>query len=192
MNIKYTHMKKRNLIALGASLFLALGLHAQTTAISNGLIDWKGSKITNESHEGTIAISAGSISFDGDNLTGGTFTVDMNSIVCTDLSESYGAKLVDHLKSDDFFGVDEHPEATLTFTSAIPTEGGFKVTGDFTIRGITHPETFILKLDGNKATADLEIDRSKYNVKFRSGTFFENLGDKLINDELELRVSFTY
>jgi hypothetical protein len=50
----------------------------------------------------------------------------------------------------------------------------------------------VLKLDGNKATADLEIDRSKYNVKYASGSFFENLGDKLIKDALELSVSFTY
>ncbi len=58
-------MKKRNLIALGASLFLALGLHAQTAAITNGLINWKGSEITNDSHEGTIAISKGALNFDG-------------------------------------------------------------------------------------------------------------------------------
>ncbi len=185
-------MKKRNLIALGASLFLTIGLYAQTSTISDGIINWKGSEVTKSFHEGTIAISEGSLTFDGATLTGGSFTVDMNSIVCTDLSEKYAARLVGHLKSDDFFGVAEHAEAMLTITSAVPTDGGYKVTGDFTIRGITNSETFILKLDGNKASADLEIDRSKYNVKFRSGTFFENLGDKLINDELELRVSFTY
>ena len=185
-------MKKRNLIALGATLFLAFGLYAQTTAISNGVINWKGTEITKEFHEGTIGISSGSLSFDGDTLVDGAFVVDMNSIVCTDLSEKYAAKLVGHLKSDAFFGVAEHPEAKLKFTSVVPTEGVYKVTGDFTIRGITHSETFILKLEGNKATADLEIDRSKYNVKFRSGSFFKNLGDKLINDELELSVSFTY
>ena len=80
----------------------------------------------------------------------------------------------------------------LKITSVVPTESGYNVTGDFTIRGITNSEAFVLVLNGNKATADLEIDRSKYNVKFRSGTFFENLGDKLINDALELSVSFTY
>lgn len=185
-------MKKRNLIALGATLFLAVGLHAQTTAISEGIINWKGSKITTDSHEGTIAISTGSLSFEDNTLTGGSFTVDMNSIVCTDLPEGYAAKLVGHLKSDDFFAVEEHPEATLTFTKAEPTDGGYSITGDFTIRGITHSETFVLKLNGNKATADLEIDRSKYNVKYNSGSFFENLGDKLINDALELSVSFVF
>lgn len=185
-------MKKRNLMALGAALFLALGLKAQTVEISDGIILWKGSKLTTDSHEGTLNISKGALSFDGDTLTGGTFTVDMNSIVCTDLSGGSAKKLVGHLKSDDFFGVAEHPEATLTITNAKKTNDGYNVTGDFTIRGITHAENFILKLNGNKATADLEIDRSKYNVKFRSGSFFENLGDKLIKDELELSVSFAY
>ena len=112
--------------------------------------------------------------------------------VCTDLSEKAGTRLVSHLKSDDFFGVAAHPEATLTFTNAVPIAEGYKITGEFTIRGITNTETFELNLNGNTATAEFEIDRSKYNVKYKSGSFFENLGDKLINDELKLRVSFNY
>ena len=185
-------MKKKNLMILAATTLLSFGVSAQTVAISNGLINWKGSKVTTDAHVGTIDISKGELSFEGNTLVGGTFTVDMNSIICTDLSAKSAARLVGHLKSDDFFGVAEHPEASLKITSVVPTEGGYNVTGDFTIRGITNSEAFVLVLNGNKATADLEIDRSKYNVKFRSGTFFENLGDKLINDALELSVSFTY
>ena len=182
----------KNLIALAATTLISFGLYAQTVTISNGMINWKGSKITTDSHEGTLKISKGELNFEDDTLTGGTFTVDMNSMVCTDLSGGSAKRLVGHLKSDDFFGVEEHPEATLVITNAEKTGDGYNVTGDFTIRGITHAENFVLKLNGNNATADLEIDRSKYNVKFRSGSFFENLGDKLIKDELELRVSFTY
>ncbi len=185
-------MKKRTLIALVATTLITFGLHAQTASISNGIINWKGSKITTDSHEGTLEISKGLLNFEGNTLVGGTFTVDMNSMVCTDLSGGSAARLVGHLKSDDFFGVEEHPEATLVITNAEKTDDGYNVTGDFTIRGITHAENFVIELDGNKATANLEIDRSKYNVKFRSGTFFENLGDKLIKDGLELRVSFNY
>ncbi len=185
-------MKKRTFITLGVTLFLSVGSYAQTSTITNGLIIWKGSKLTTDFHEGTIEISKGALNFDGAVLKGGAFTVDMNSIVCTDLTGNSAARLVGHLKSDDFFGVEEHPEAFLKITAATALDGGYKITGDFTIRGITHTETFILKLDGGKAIADLEIDRSKYNVKFRSGSFFENLGDKLIKDELELSVSFNY
>jgi polyisoprenoid-binding protein YceI len=185
-------MKKRNLIALVATSLLSLGLYAQTAEISDGVINWKGSKITTDSHEGTLSISKGALTFEDKTLTGGTFTVDMNSMVCTDLSGGSAKRLVGHLKSDDFFGVAEYPEATLVITHAEKTDDGYNVTGDFTIRGITHAESFVLKLEGNKASADLEIDRSKYNVKYNSGTFFESLGDKLINDALELRVSFAY
>ena len=64
--------------------------------------------------------------------------------------------------------------------------------GDFTIRGITNSEIFMLQIEDNKATADLKIDRSKYNIKFASGSFFANLGNRLIYDELDIRVSFAY
>ena len=185
-------MKNKNIFILLAIVLTTYNAQAQGKTIDNGVIAWKGSKITSDSHEGTMTISKGNLQFNGSALASGSITVDMNSIVCTDLSGAYAKKLVGHLKSDDFFGVAEHPEATLEFTSPVPTQDGYKITGDFTIRGITHPETFILKLVENTATATLVIDRSKYNVKFRSGTFFENLGDKMINDELELRVSFTY
>ncbi len=185
-------MKKINLIVLVATSLLSFGLYAQTVEISNGVINWKGSKITTDSHEGTLSISEGRLTFENDVLTAGSFSVDMNSMVCTDLSGDYADRLVGHLKSDDFFGVAEYPEATLVITHAEKTDDGYNVTGDFTIRGITHPESFVLKLEENKASADLEIDRSKYNVKYNSGTFFESLGDKLINDALELRVSFAY
>jgi polyisoprenoid-binding protein YceI len=185
-------MNTRKITAFLATTLLSFGLNAQTTPITNGIINWEGSKITTDSHAGTLDISEGELTFEADVLVGGSFTVDMNSMVCTDLSGKSAARLVGHLKSDDFFGVAEHPEATLVFTTVVPTEGGYNITGDFTIRGITNAEAFELKIDNNTASTDLEIDRSKYNVKFRSGSFFENLGDKLINDELKLRVSFTY
>ena len=80
----------------------------------------------------------------------------------------------------------------MTFTSITVTDGGYEVTGDFTIRGITNSEIFMLQIEDNKATADLKIDRSKYNIKFASGSFFANLGNRLIYDELDIRVSFAY
>jgi polyisoprenoid-binding protein YceI len=185
-------MNIKKIIAFLATTLLSFGLNAQTMSITNGIINWEGSKITTDSHTGTLDIIDGELTFEADALVGGNFTVDMNSMACTDLSEKSGARLVGHLKSDDFFGVAEYPKATLVFTTVFPTENGYNITGEFTIRGITNSETFQLKIDNNTAFADLEIDRSKYNVKFRSGSFFENLGDKLINDELKLRVSFTY
>jgi hypothetical protein len=96
-------MNTRIITAFLAITFLSFGLNAQTKAITNGVINWEGSKITTESHVGTINISKGALKFEADALTSGNFTVDMNSIVCTDLSEKYGTRLVGHLESDDFF-----------------------------------------------------------------------------------------
>ena len=120
-------MKNKNIFILLAIALTTLNVQAQKRAIENGVIEWKGSKITTDSHEGTIAISEGSLQFNGATLTSGSITVDMNTIVCTDLSGKYADKLVGHLKSDDFFGVAEHPKASLVFTSAVPTQGGYKV-----------------------------------------------------------------
>lgn len=120
--------------------------------------------------------------------------MDMNSIKVLDLQGETAGKLEGHLKSDDFFGVATHPYARLTVTKSTPNgDGTFQVTGDLTIKDITHPVTFTTTLTptGKKytATANITIDRSKYNVRYGSGTFFENLGDKTIYDEFDLAIS---
>jgi polyisoprenoid-binding protein YceI len=121
-----------NLMAVMASLLLLSSLSAQTLDVSEAEIHWKGSK-SYEYHEGTLNISSGSLTLKNDVLVGGNFTVDMNSILCTDLPEKDAAKLVRNLKSNNFFAVAKHPEANLTFTSITVTDGGYEVTGDFTL-----------------------------------------------------------
>ena len=95
-------MNTRTITAFLATTLLSFGLNAQTTPITNGIINWEGSKITTDSHTGTLDISEGELTFEADVLVGGSFTVDMNSMVCTDLSGKSAARLVGHLKSDDF------------------------------------------------------------------------------------------
>ena len=163
-----------NLMAVMASLLLLSSLSAQTLNVSEAVIHWKGSK-SYEYHEGTLNISSGSLTFKNDVLVGGNFTVDMNSILCTDLSEKDAARLVRNLKSDNFFAVAKHPEANLTFTSITATDGGYEVTGDFTIRGITNSEIFILQIEDNKATADLKIDRSNTILNLLQAAFLRTL-----------------
>jgi polyisoprenoid-binding protein YceI len=181
-----------NLMAVMASLLLLSSLSAQTLNVSEAEIHWKGSK-SYEYHEGTLNISSGSLTFKNDVLVGGNFTVDMNSILCTDLPEKDAAKLVRNLKSNNFFAVAKHPEANLTFTSITVTDGGYEVTGDFTIRGITNSEIFMLQIEDNKATADLKIDRSKYNIKFASGSFFKQVNTYYrLSKNLFFEEFFTY
>lgn len=160
--------------------------------IKNSKIVWKGYKVTG-SHEGTIALKTGSLSFNNNKLTGGEFTIDMTSIACTDLNGEYKNKLEGHLKSDDFFGVKKNPTATLVFKKVKSTgKNSYKVTGDLTIKGITKKVDFILSVYGNKANASLKIDRSKYNVKYGSTSFFDGLKDKAIYDEFDLVVDLEF
>lgn len=180
-----------------SSLLMLLG---QPTAvvdadITSSTVTWKGYKVTG-SHEGTIDLKSGSLDYDTDgNLTGGTVVIDMTSLSCTDLSGKSAEKLVGHLQSDDFFGVANYPTATLVITdvSAKGTPGDYKVTADLTIKETTESVKFyahIEEQDGKRvATADLKIDRTDYDVRYGSGSFFDNLGDKTIYDEFDINVT---
>mgnify|MGYP001220159469 CR=1 FL=1 len=157
-------------------------------------INWKAYKVTG-SHEGRIMIKNGKLNFKDNALVSGSFEIDMNSITCTDLSGGTADKLVGHLKSDDFFNVANHPTAKFETTQVISrgTPGAYKVLGNLTIKGITKPIKFNadLKEEGGKvmASAKITVDRADFDVRFGSGSFFENLGDKTIYDEFDLNVN---
>lgn len=157
------------------------------------VIGWKGYKVTG-SHEGTISVQAGELLVEEGKLVGGSFTIDVNTIKCTDLSGGVAGKLEGHLKSDEFFGVATFPTAKFVITRVAPrgTEGAYKVYGDLTIKGKTKEVRFNTQLteeDGHTvAVAELEIDRTDYDLRYGSGSFFENLGDKTIYDEFELSI----
>ena len=154
--------------------------------VASSKILWKGYKVTG-SHEGSIAIKSAFLTFEDEKLSGGEFVIDMTTISSTDLQGEYKGKLDGHLKSDDFFGVDTHPTAVLVFKE-VQAEGkySYSVTGDLTIKGKTNPVTFTISLYGSKATATLKVDRSKYDVRYGSQSFFDGLKDKVIYDEFSL------
>ena len=155
-------------------------------------VTWKAYKVTG-SHTGTVNLNSGALMFDGDKLTGGEFEVDMTSLIATDLEGEYKGKLEGHLKSDDFFGVATHPTSRLVFTGVKANgKNSYEVTGDLTIKGITKPVTLDVSVYGSKATATLKVDRAQYDVKYGSGSFFENLGDKTIYDEFDLVVDLEF
>ena len=149
-------------------------------------VTWKAYKVTG-SHVGTIGLKEGSLLFTEDKLTGGEFVVDMASLAGTDLEGEYKGKLEGHLKSDDFFGVEKNPTASLTFKKVkITGKNSYKITGELTIKGNTETIVFDLSVYGNKANASLKIDRTKYDVRYGSTSFFDNLKDKAIYDEFDL------
>lgn len=154
-------------------------------------VEWLGKKVTGE-HSGTIKVSEGSLMLNGDKLEKGSFVVDMGTIVCTDIKDDeYRAKLEGHLKSDDFFGVKKYPEAKFEMLKARNLgEGNYEVHGNITIKDITKPISFKVNMHqhGNDlhVSGKIVIDRSQFNVRYGSGSFFDNLGDKTIYDDFEL------
>lgn len=154
---------------------------------------WTGKKVTGE-HTGTINIKDGSVEFHSGKLIAGSFTMDMNSIVCTDLREGGARKLEGHLKSDDFFGVPNHPTANFKITNVAEnkTIGESTITGDLTIKGITKSITFLANISDNNATVTLTINRIDFDIKYGSGSFFDDLGDKMIYDDFIIALDLKY
>ena len=150
-------------------------------------IKWTGKQITTSSHYGTLKFVNGLINIQQEAVTG-KVVVDMESLSVDDLTGGSKARLEGHLRSDDFFSVSSHKSSTIEVTSSKKNGNDFDVDGVLTIKGISHPISFVLSVDNKVATSKLTFDRSKYDVRFRSGTFFENLGDKLILDDIELEV----
>jgi polyisoprenoid-binding protein YceI len=154
--------------------------------LENSTVVWKGYKVTG-SHEGTISIKSGHLIFDEDILTGGRFEIEMSTITVTDLEGDSKGSLEGHLKSNDFFGVEEFPTAALSFKTVTAVgKNAYDVTGDITIKGKTETVLFNVSVYGSKANVSLKIDRTKYGVRYGSTSFFDGLKDKAIYDEFDL------
>ena len=161
-------------------------------------LNWVGKKITTSQHNGSLKFLSGELiicaSNDGSEslVCGGEFSVDMTSLLVEDLTGSGKKRLEGHLKSDDFFSVNKHKTAYLSINSSKATDSGFIAQGSLTIKDITHPIEFKLTRNLGGFVADLVFDRSKYNVRYNSGSFFENLGDNLILDDIELTANLYF
>ena len=159
----------------------------------NSTVKWIGSKVS-DSHEGTVNISQGYLGIENGTLVGGQITIDMTTIQNTDIeSEKYREKLNSHLKDEDFFNVKEFETATITIIQAWRGIGNeYKVLAELSIKGITHSISFAADVNVNGlnylATAKIKIDRTKWDIKYNSGNFFKDLGDKLILDQIEFDI----
>jgi polyisoprenoid-binding protein YceI len=159
-------------------------------------IDWTARKVTG-AHNGTIAIKEGTLVLTDGKLTDGQFVIDSTSIKILDVTDpATNAQFAGHLTSDDFFASGQYPEALFVITSAaLSGNNTYDISGDLTIRGITHPISFsaVLTTTGDMLTASgkIIVDRTLYGMKFRSGNFFKDLGDILIYNDFDLNVSIT-
>lgn len=191
-------------ILLSAALLLAGGLYAQNELSvdpSASKFLWTATKVTGE-HTGGVPVKSGTINAADGTLRGAEVTMDMTGITCLDIeNEGANAKFVGHLKGADFFEVDKHPTAVFKITNVEPIRDAaagkpnYKVTGDLTIKGITKPTTFdcLFWMDGRtaRAAASFTFDRGQYDIKYRSGTFFPEIGDKAISDLVSLTFDVT-
>lgn len=151
---------------------------------------WTAKKVTGE-HTGYVTLQNGNVIWKDGAISDALITMDMNSIECTDLEGEWKDKLVGHLKSDDFFSVEKNPTASFDIKSVKKTGSQNVVTGDLTIKGITHEVSFPVEVKNvnNTLTANgtAKLDRTKWDIRYGSGKFFDSLGDNMIYDEFEIR-----
>jgi polyisoprenoid-binding protein YceI len=183
-------MKKLILMTLVSVLVAATALAQEVKFdVAKSQLKWTGKKVTGE-HWGYIKLKSGAVTLKGDKITSGKFVIDMTSITEEDLEAGeWHDKLLGHLKSDDFFSVAKHAESTLEITGTTATSGNeATLTGKLTIKGITQPISFKAVKTTSGYTANVVVDRTKYDIRYGSGQFFEGLGDKMIYDEFTLDV----
>ena len=162
--------------------------------IDKSELSWIGKELSTKIHTGSLNISNGIIQVGDDNSVSGNIKINMSTINVTDLQGRSKEMLEKHLRSADFFEVENYPEAQINFKSKSFNKlvNQISFEGDLTIKDITNPISFNATLIESspylKANAILSFDRSKYNVRFRSGSFFENLGDKLIFDNIDINI----
>jgi len=159
-------------------------------------VTWEGTKVTG-AHYGDITINNGLITVNDGMISAATVVIDMTSINTLDLQGNSKASLDGHLSSDDFFGVEQFPTAQFELLKLNPLRGGenganYTATGKVTIKGRTDEVSFPVTVDmsegGAKISGEMVLDRSKFDVRFRSQSFFDvkELGDKLIYNDFTI------
>lgn len=153
------------------------------------VLRWEGKKVS-ATHHGNVVFKSGNIYVDGNNITGGEFVTDMASITNEDQQGEWKEKLVDHLKSEDFFHVEKHPEATFQITEVKATDNPAQVqiSGNLTIRGISKNITFnadVVEIDENKVkvNTDFNIERENWGITYTG------MADDLISKEINFKIN---
>ena len=176
---------------------LPAGKNLKTVALQKGQIQWTATKIGSQ-HMGTIDITYGQLTTNGNELITGEFDIDMSTLKNTDLDGEEKQKLENHLKSGDFFDVAQYPMARFVVT--IVSIGSdirmatHTITGDLTIKNITRSISIPANISfvGDKVlvtTPPFDLDRTDWRLKYRSAEL-GTAPDLLIHDEVSLVVSF--
>jgi len=166
---------------------------------ANSLINWSGSKVGG-THTGTLGLSAGKVTVEGDKLTGGEFEIDMKSMKCTDLPADKAGDLVGHLSNGDFFDVPAFPTAKFVITKVTALAGNPEancmVYGNLTMKDITKSVGFkanakIGPNGVNVTTPDFTIDRTDFGIKYGSTKLADVVKEKAISDMIGLKINLS-
>lgn len=187
--------KKENKISNISLDGVSIDKGTYSVLIDESKLSWIGKEISTKIHTGTLDLSTGVVRVDSDNSISGSIGINMSTLTVTDLQGRAKEMLERHLRSADFFEVENYPEAKFSFKSKpfSKLENPISFEGELIIKGISNPILFnasLLEISPLlKSSANLSFDRSKYNVRFRSGSFFQNLGDKLILDDIDIEIT---
>ena len=193
-------MKKLSLLTIGVAVTALFAFRAAKTDTfkidtQKSNIEWTGKKVLGQ-HNGEIKLASGRLVTEDNVPAKGSFVINMASISNKDLTDDDSkGKLLGHLKSDDFFGVSKFPEAQFAITKVTKAgNGSIVIAGNLTIKGITSSVSFpaTYAISGNTLTAkatNVKVDRTKYNIKYNSKSFFDAIGDKAIDDEFLLNIN---
>ena len=188
-------MKLITTLVLGLSTLFAAAEFVAPATVSKteSQVRWEASKVTG-THWGYVPLKNATLDYSGGKIKGGSFDMDMVNLTVEDLTDAKSkGNLTGHLKSDDFFSVEKFNTSSFKITEAKSSNGtDYTITGNLTIKGITQKVSFPAKVSvaGKKVTAtgQIKFDRTKFEIKFRSGSYFEDLADKMIYDEVKLDV----
>ncbi len=175
------------IITLAAALFLSSTASAVEVDAGKSTVTWKASKVTGAGHFGQMPVKSSKLKLVKGRVSSGSIVFDMQSFTVTDLKGKWQQKFLGHMKSPDFFDVAKFPTASLQLTSIT----GNTAKGMLSIKGTSHPTTFSVQFRDGMYVGKTSFDRTKFGLKYGSGSFFKGLGDKAINDlvEVEFRIA---
>ena len=190
--MKRTIILGLSLLITGMTTTIAVNAQKFSADTQKSTVKWIGEKVTGE-HFGNIDLKSGDLTVENGKISSAAIVMDMTSINVKDLEGEYADKLQGHLKSPDFFNVADYATSTFALTDFKEKKsenGNYEITGTLTIKGITHSISFPAQVDitGNQvvAKADLTFDRTKYEIRYNSGSFFDDLGDYMIYDDVKI------
>jgi len=184
MNTKLSFLKSSLTAALIGLTAILNPLLAQEIDIEASTVQWTGFHLAKSyEHVGNVKIKSGEVKMKDGALVGGKVVIDMSSITNNDVEGDKNAKLVNHLKSDDFFNVEKFPEASIVIMSVDQSGDDYDVKGEVEIRGIKQPIEFTLTQSDNSLDGTLSIDRTKHEVMY--GWTLENA---MLSNNFELEV----